>query len=190
MLACCKWIYLLTGDHIWLPVAFDVENTCRYIYFCISDGFKRASVVWVGLVSIWDSFPSYFHLEDATACLVGITMVIGFDSSLVFAISTRLHLVYDQMMIKTGLLHPLCACVYMTVQIMNKTIWFVHDDVYTSLQLLGFADVEDFFYTVGLCLSCSSSLAVQVTSPFACSSVLVLCGRRTGTLLFLVFLVF
>jgi hypothetical protein len=94
------------------------------------------------------------------------------------------------MMIKTGLLQPLCACVIMTVQFMNKTIRFVHDDVYTSLQLLGFADVEDFFYAVGLCLYSSSSLAVQATSPFACSPVLVLCGRRTGTLPFLVFLVF
>jgi hypothetical protein len=73
----------------------------------------------------------------------------------------------------------------MPVQFMNKTIWFVHHDVYTSLQLLDFFDVEDFFYVVGLCLPCSSSLAVQDTSPSACSFVLVLCGGSTGTLLFL-----
>jgi hypothetical protein len=38
----------------------------------------------------------------------------------------------------------------MPVQFMNKTIWFVHDDVYTSLQLLEFGVGVEVLLLVGL----------------------------------------
>jgi hypothetical protein len=42
----------------------------------------------------------------------------------------------SHMMTQTGLPTPFGVLEIMPVQFMNKTIWFVHDDVYTSLQLL------------------------------------------------------
>jgi hypothetical protein len=41
----------------------------------------------------------------------------------------------------------------MPVQFMNKTIWFVHDDVYTSLQLLEFGVGVEVLLLV-VCLAC------------------------------------
>ena len=43
--------------------------------------------------------------------------------------------------------YPFGVLEIMHVQFMNKTLWFVHDDMYTSLQLLDYGVVvEDFFW--------------------------------------------
>ena len=73
-------------------------------------------------------FPSYFHLEDATTCMVGITMVICLIHLWILPFppdSLGLWPNDDQ----TGFSTLVCLCVACLCNIMDKTIWFVHDSM-------------------------------------------------------------
>jgi hypothetical protein len=109
--------------------------------------FKWASVDWLCLGKFLGWFSFLFPSGRCYHYTGWHSHGHGLDWSLGFAIYTRFTLGLWPSDDQNRVTPPFCVLVLMPVQSMNKTLWFVQDDVYTSLQLLEWVvGVEDCFW--------------------------------------------